>query len=139
MTYKQSRRIFLQKTALLTGGLFLGSHFPDIRALANDQDNVAETIRLGIIGSGSRGQYLMTHINLIPGIEIVAVCDNYKPNLDKGVEMTGGKAEAFTDYRNLLEKNDIDGVVIATPLHLHAVMSIDSLKSGYHVFCEKVN
>ncbi len=137
MTYKQSRRIFLQKTALLTGGLFLGSHFPDIKALANDQDNVASSVRLGVIGTGSRGQYLMTHINLIPGIEIVAVCDNYQPNLDKGVEMTGGKAEAFTDYRLLIEKNDIDGVIIATPLHLHAKMSIDSLKAGLHVFCEK--
>ncbi|MBN1388655.1 MAG: Gfo/Idh/MocA family oxidoreductase [Bacteroidales bacterium] len=137
MTYKQSRRIFLQKTALLTGGLFLGSHFPDIRTLANDQENMANTVRLGIIGSGSRGQYLMTHINLIPGIEIVAVCDNYQPNLDKGVEMTGGKAEAFNDYRKLLEKKNIDGVIIATPLHLHAVISIDSLKAGFHVFCEK--
>ncbi|MEA1887212.1 MAG: Gfo/Idh/MocA family oxidoreductase [Bacteroidota bacterium] len=137
MTNKQSRRIFLQKTALLTGGLFLGSHFPDVRALAGDQENVADTVRLGIIGSGSRGQYLMTHINLIPGIEIVAVCDNYPPNLDKGVQMTGGKAEAFVDYRNLLKRGDIDGVIIATPLHLHAIMSIDSLKAGLHVFCEK--
>ena len=137
MTYKQSRRIFLQKTALLTGGLFLGSHFPDLEALANDQDNVASNVRLGVIGTGSRGQYLMSHINLIPGIEIVAVCDDYQPNLDKGVEMTGGKAETFTDYRQLIEKNNIDGVIIATPLHLHAIMSIDSLKAGLHVFCEK--
>jgi predicted dehydrogenase len=137
MTYKQSRRIFLQKTALITGGLFLGSHFPDIRTLASDQDDVTGKVRLGIIGSGSRGQYLMTHINLIPGIEIVSVCDNYQPNLDRGIEMTGGRAEAFDDYRKMLEKNNMDGVVIATPLHLHAVMAVDSLKAGVHVFCEK--
>ncbi|MFO7853198.1 MAG: Gfo/Idh/MocA family protein [Bacteroidota bacterium] len=137
MTNKQSRRIFLQKTALLTGGLFLGAHFPDVRVLAGDQEEVADIVKLGIIGSGSRGQYLMTHINLIPGIEIVAVCDNYQPNLDRGVQMTGGNAEAFVDYRKLLERDDIDGVIIATPLHLHAVMSIDSMRAGLHVFCEK--
>ncbi len=137
MTYKQSRRIFLQKTALITGGLFLGSHFPDLRALAQEQGGSAQNVNLGLIGSGSRGQYLMDHINLIPGIEVVAVCDNYSPNLERGVQMTGGKAEAFIDYRKLLEKKDIDGVIIATPLHLHSVMSIDALKAGLNVFCEK--
>lgn len=137
MTYKQSRRIFLQKTALLTGGLFLGSHFPDIRAMVREKVTPADTIRLGVIGTGSRGQYLMSHLNLIPGIQLVAVCDDYQPNLDRGVEMTGGKAQAYTDYRNMLERNDIDGIIIATPLHLHAVITIDSLKAGKHIFCEK--
>jgi len=137
MTYKQSRRIFLQKTALITGGLFLGSHFPDLRAMAEQQGGSGQSVNLGLIGSGSRGQYLMDHINLIPGVEVVAVCDNYQPNLEQGIQMTGGKAEAFTDYRKLLEKKNIDGVIIATPLHLHSVMSIDALKAGLNVFCEK--
>ena len=137
MTYKQSRRIFLQKTALITGGLFLGSHLPDLRTLAADQGETTEEVKLGLIGSGSRGQYLMDHLNLIPGIEVVAVCDNYQPNLTMGVQKTGGKAEAFTDYRKLLERRDIDGVIIATPLHLHSLMSVDALQAGLHVFCEK--
>ena len=137
MTYKQSRREFLQKTALVTGGLFLGAHFPDPVILARDPVNATERVRLGLIGSGSRGQYLMDHINLIPGVDVVAVCDNYQPNLDSGIKKTGGKAEAFSDYRKLLEKKDVDGVIIATPLHLHSLMSIDALRAGLHVFCEK--
>jgi len=137
MTDKQSRRLFLQKTALITGGLFLGSHFPDIRTLAADKHDLSGSIRLGLIGSGSRGQHLLSYINLIPGIDVVAVCDNYKPNLKQGVQMAGQTAEAFADYRALLEKTDIDGVIIATPLYLHSVMSVDALRAGKHVFCEK--
>lgn len=137
MTYRQSRRDFLQRTALVTGGLILGSHFPDIRTLAASQDGPQEIVRLGIIGTGSRGQYLMNHLNLIPGVEIVAVCDNYGPNLERGVQMTGGKATQFTDYRKLLEMDGMDGLIIATPLHLHSVMTVDALQSGLHVFCEK--
>jgi predicted dehydrogenase len=137
MTYKQSRREFLQKAGLVTGGLFLGTHFTDPLILAREQVNTGNRVRLGLIGSGSRGQYLMDHINLIPGVDVVAVCDNYPPNLDMGVQKTGGKAEAFSDYRKLLEKRDVDGVIIATPLHLHSLMSIDALRAGLHVFCEK--
>ena len=137
MNEKQSRRIFLQKTALITGGLFLGSHFPDIKTLAADQHDLSASIRLGLIGSGSRGQHLLSYINLIPGVDVVAVCDNYKPNLRQGVQMAGNTAEAFADYRALLEKADIDGVIIATPLYLHSVMSVDALRAGKHVFCEK--
>lgn len=137
MIYKQSRRDFLQKTALITGGLFLGSHFPDLKAQSVIEGGNGKIVRLGLIGSGSRGQYLMTHINLIPGVEVVAVCDNYQPNLNKGVEMTGGKAEPFDDYSKLLDKDDIDGIIIATPLYLHSVMAVDALNAGLHVFCEK--
>lgn len=137
MAYKQSRRLFLQKAALITGGLALGSHFPDLRLLAADQGETGGKVRLGLIGSGSRGQYLMDHLNLIPGTEVVAVCDNYQPNLDSGIQKTGAKAEAFTDYRRLLEKRDMDGVIIASPLHLHSLMSVDALHAGFHVFCEK--
>lgn len=137
MNDKQSRRAFLQKTALISGGLFLGSHFPDVRALAAEQDETAAGVKLGVIGTGSRGKYLMRHINLIPNVDIVAVCDNYAPHLEEGVRLTGGRAEAFSDYRKMLSGSSIDGVIIATPLYLHSVMTVDALKAGKHVFCEK--
>lgn len=137
MSNKQSRREFLLKTSVATGGLFLGSHFPDLKVMAQQGNAASDTVRLGIIGVGSRGTYLFRHINQVPGVELVAVCDDYSKAVETGVQLSGGKAEAFSDYRKLLEKKDVDAVVIATPLFLHARMAIDALRAGKHVFCEK--
>ncbi len=101
------------------------------------EQNCAQHVRLGIIGVGSRGQKLMLHLQQIPDCEITAICDNYPPNLYEGKRITAGKAWAAEDYRKLLELSNLDGVVIATPLHLHASMTIDALQAGKHVFCEK--
>ncbi|MBN2011802.1 Gfo/Idh/MocA family oxidoreductase [candidate division KSB1 bacterium] len=94
-------------------------------------------IRLGIIGIGSRGAKLLLHLQLIPEAEIVAVCDDYYPHLTNAKQLTKGTARTFSDYHELLALPDLDGVVIATPPHLHAAMTIDALKAGKHVFCEK--
>lgn len=99
--------------------------------------NSFDTVRLGIIGVGSRGQKLMMHLQQIPDCEITAICDNYLPNLYEGKRLTDGKAWATEDYRKLLELDNVNGVVIATPLHLHASMTIDALQAGKHTFCEK--
>lgn len=137
MDNRQTRREFLQRAAIATGGLFLGSHFPDLGSLTAARGASSDTVRLGIIGVGSRGQYLFMHLNRIPGVEVVAICDDYEPNLKKGYQMSGEKAEQFEDYRALLEKKDIDGVVIATPLYLHSQMAVDALHADKHVLCEK--
>ena len=137
MDNRQSRREFLQKAAIATGGLFLGSHFPDLGSLTAARTGPSDMVRLGIIGAGSRGQYLYMHLNQIPGVEVVAICDDYEPNLSKGYRMSGENAEQFEDYRALLDKKDIDGVVIATPLYLHSQMTVDALHADKHVLCEK--
>ncbi|MBD3288488.1 gfo/Idh/MocA family oxidoreductase [candidate division KSB1 bacterium] len=99
--------------------------------------NPSDRVRLGIIGTGSRGRVLMLHLQQIPNCEITAICDNYPPNLYEGKRITSGKAWQTGDYRRLLELDHLDGVIIATPLHLHAQMTVDALQSGKHVFCEK--
>lgn len=137
MDNKQSRREFLLKASLATGGLFMGSHFPDLKALASTPGAASDSVRLGIIGVGSRGGYLFRHINQIPGVEVVAVCDDYNGALDAAYTLSGNKAEKYSDYRKLLEKKDLDAVVITTPLYLHSQMTVDALHAGKHVFCEK--
>ena len=137
MNIKQSRREFLLRTSAAAGGLFLGSHFPDLKVMAQQGNATSDTVRLGIIGVGSRGTYLFRHINQVPGVEVAAVCDDYPVAVEKGIQLSEGKAEAFSDYRKLLEKKDLDAVVITTPLFLHASMAIDALRAGKHVFCEK--
>ena len=72
----------------------------------------------------------------IPHAQIVAVCDNYAPNLQQALELCPD-AKSYTDYRKLLESKDIDGVIISTPLNWHAPIVLDALAAGKHVFCEK--
>ncbi len=66
-----------------------------------------------------------------------AVCDVYEPNLQKGLEAAGGKAKTYTEYKQLLENKDIDAVIIATPDHWHAQMTIDAVAAGKDVYVEK--
>src|SRR5436189_5342226 len=106
---------------------------PAIRRVtaANDQ------IQYGFIGTGSRGQYLLEHINQTDRGRCVAVCDVYDPNLKKGAETAGSNPKTFKDYRELLSQKDVDCVYIATPLYLHFPVTRDALLAGKHVFCEK--
>jgi len=95
-------------------------------------------VNIGFIGTGTQGQTLLQRLVRIPGVRVAAVCDVYPPHLARGQQMAGPHAATYRDYRKLLERKDIDAVIIATPLHLHAPMTIDALQAGKHVFCEKL-
>jgi predicted dehydrogenase len=72
----------------------------------------------------------------MPNAEIVALCDNFPPNLQEASDLAPW-ARTYTDYRQLLESRDMDGVIIATPLYQHPQQTLDALEAGKHVFCEK--
>ena len=95
-----------------------------------------EKARVALIGSGSRGQYHIHMLREIPHAELVAICDDYTPNLEAAWALCPS-ARKYSDYRKLLEAEDIDGVIIATPLGSHARITLDALAAGKHVFCEK--
>ena len=133
---KVERRDFLKTFSLVAGGSVLAAS-PWLGFL-NAQDNeTLSKVKLGIIGTGSRGSLLTRHLLSIPSVEIVACCDNYPPNLENARQLIGERARGFSDYRELLKMDEVQGVVIAVPPHEHARLSIDALKSGKHVFCEK--
>lgn len=92
--------------------------------------------RVALIGTGSRGQYHIHMLRGIPHARLVALCDNYLPNLEAAAALAPD-ALRYTDYRELLSNPDIDGVIIATPLGAHARITLDALSAGKHVFCEK--
>lgn len=96
-----------------------------------------ERIRLGIIGSGGRGTYLMREANKIGGIEWVAVCDAWDERRDKAAEITGAAVARDSDYRRLLDRKDVDGVFVATFDHLHAQLTVDACRAGKDVYVEK--
>jgi predicted dehydrogenase len=73
----------------------------------------------------------------ISGAQCVATCDIYPPNQKKGIETAGSNPQLYEDYRRVLDRKDIDAVLVATPLCLHASMLLDTLSAGKHVFVEK--
>jgi predicted dehydrogenase len=95
-----------------------------------------DTVRLGLIGAGQRGTYLLDAAEKAGSYQIVAVSDVYAPNRDAIKERSGGLASTHLDYRELLLK-DIDAVIIASPDHWHVQMAVDALKAGKDVYLEK--
>jgi predicted dehydrogenase len=98
---------------------------------ANDQ------VQFGMIGTGSRGSYLLKHLKSIDNGRCVALCDVQPQNLEHGVQTIGNKPKTFQDYRELLVQNDVDAVFVTVPLFLHFPITRDVLTAGKHVFCEK--
>ena len=96
-----------------------------------------DRIRLGVIGCGGRGMHLVNMANIAGGVEWVAVCDAWDVRRDKAADTVGKPVEKYADYRKLLERKDVDGVIIATLDHLHAPMSIDACRADKDVFVEK--
>ncbi len=133
------RRRFLARLAGVVAGSTVLSALPWVAPLrAQPVGNAAsDRVRIGVIGTGSRGTLLLQYLLRTPGVEVVALCDDYPPHLAAAMTAAGGKPRVYTDYRKLLDLRDLDGVVIATPLHLHAPMCLDALSAGKHVFCEK--
>ena len=114
------------------------SLFPWLQSCSDQakQEVKGEKARIGIIGTGSRGCFHIKHLVQMPNVEVVALCDNYRPHLEDAAQYYP-KAKLYDDYRRLLEQRDVEGVIIATPLYLHAPMTLDALSAGKRVFCEK--
>lgn len=96
-----------------------------------------DTIRLGVIGTGIIGFYNIRSALTVPGVELAAVCDLYDGRLIRAKEEFGQDIITTRDYREILSRPDIDVVLIATPDHWHDVISIDAMKAGKAIYCEK--
>ncbi len=96
-----------------------------------------DRIRLGFIGVANRGGQLIKSFLTHDDISAVAVCDVHKPTLEAARQRAGGGADAYGDFRRVLDREDIDAVVIASPDHWHAIMTIGACKAGKDVYVEK--
>ena len=127
-----SRREFLKGSALAAAGATVFSGLAPARALgANDR------IRVGVLGSGHRARYVMELFQKVPDFELVAVCDVYAPARAKALEVAGPSAQAYSDYREVLDRKDIDAVLIGSPDHWHKQMLIDAVNAGKDAYLEK--
>jgi predicted dehydrogenase len=129
-----SKDMTRRQAAQVTGGaavaLAAAPYFSSVKAANN-------VVNYAVIGTGGRGQYHIQHFNGIDGGRCVAVCDIDQANLDKAKQLSRDKPEGYKDYHAVLARNDVDAVLIATPLFAHFPVTRDALLAGKHVFCEK--
>lgn len=90
-----------------------------------------------MIGCGGRGIPLIKQINRTPNSELVAVCDPDTARMENATEVAGNKPAKIRDYRKLLERKGIDGVIVASPNYWHALHTIHACEAGKDVYVEK--
>jgi predicted dehydrogenase len=129
MTDQVNRRAFIGKT--VAGSIAAGTMLSTAtRALgANDRLVVA------LIGCGRQGRYDMEDM-IRHGARVAAVCDVYQPNLQQALQRAPG-ADAVQDFRRILDRKDVDAVIIGAPDHWHALMTVMACQAGKDVYVEK--
>lgn len=128
MTVNITRRTFIQESSIAVAAA--GA------VLAQNKANASDRVRLGIIGTANRGGQLIDALAPHGDAEIVAFCDVHGAALKKWRESFPA-ADFYGDYRRILERDDIDAVVIATPDHWHALQTIHACDAGKDVYIEK--
>ena len=133
MTVSVHRRDFLRRAGSTVGaGIAMYGLSRSARVLgANDK------VLVGVIGTGRMGMDNLEDFAKQPDVEIAAVCDVYRPNLDQALKATNGKAQTHKDFREILDRKDIDVVVVATPDHWHALPAVLACQAGKDVYVEK--
>jgi len=144
MTTQSSRRKFIRQiggaSLLLAAGQVkvIGSESTGTRA-SNRVYPVGpnDKIRIATIGMGIMGNVDTDSALRVPGVELVAACDLYKGRLARVKEKYGSNVYTTQDYRELINRKDIDAVIIATSDNWHSRITVDALNSGKAVYCEK--
>jgi len=126
MNLPLNRRQFLTRSTFAAAGVWLTSSAPAVVS-------PNERLNLGIIGTAHRAGDDLHHVS---SENIVALCD-VDANYLAAAKMNYPKAATYRDFRKMLERSDLDAIVIGTPDHTHAVTAVASLQSGRHVYCEK--
>ena len=123
------RRAVLAGTATATAGLVA----PVSRGQSPRRRSPNEKLNIGVVGVAARGR---SNLNGVLSENIVALCDIDQQRLDGAAKLLP-QAARYTDFRKLLERNDLDAVVVSTPDHTHALPVVGALQAGLHVYCEK--
>lgn len=121
-----TRRTFLKQAAMGTAAMAL----PGAVLGANDR------VRVAMIGVGDRGTQLLEQVIAVPNVELVAMADVYSRRRDEAKKKVA-TIQTFSDYRRVLDMKDIDGVIVASPLHMHMRHFLDTLAAGKDLYSEK--
>jgi predicted dehydrogenase len=96
-----------------------------------------DRVQVGFIGFGLIGAQHVFDFKNQKDVDLAAMCDVYQPRLEQGVAATGQTAKPYTDFRKLLENKDLQAVVVSTPDHWHALITIMACGAGKDVYVEK--
>jgi predicted dehydrogenase len=138
-----SRRQFLKGVAAVVGGAAIAPYVVPASALGEEgRPPPSDRIAMAIIGVGPRGTGVMGHFLRMADVQWIAVCDcrEERQKAGKGVvDKHYGNADCapYTDFRELLARADLDGLLIATKCHWHALASMYAAKAGKDMYCEK--
>src|SRR5258707_6694994 len=125
---ENTRRDFIKQSALGTAAMLV---YPSSSVLgANDR------VRVAMIGVGGRGEDLLKQVLRVPNAQLVAIADVYTHRRDEAKRMAPG-IQTLDEYRRLLDMKDIDGIIVASPLHIHARHFQDALAAGKDLYSEK--
>jgi predicted dehydrogenase len=127
-----TRREFLAASAVAAA-----SQAPDQAKSEPKRVAPGEKVVLGFIGVGGMGTGLIDIFKSFPDVSIAAVCDVYEPHARRAQSASGGSPEVYGDFRRVLDRKDIDAVVIATPDHWHGITAIMACQAGKDIYCEK--
>src|SRR4051812_38272315 len=127
-----NRREWLETMGVTAAAAAAAGHTATAKGFAAN-----ETITVGCIGTGGRCRRLMQSLATIPGVKIAAVCDIWDFHLAEGKKLAEANAFSTKDYRALLDRKDIDAVVIGTPDHWHVPITVDACAAGKDVYVEK--
>lgn len=134
-----NRRNFLRAASAVSAGTLV----PGMHLLAAQESEPAKPvaandhIQIALIGAGGQGMYDTKTAVQVPGVKLVAVADCYNGRLARSKEIWGDDTFTTRDYNEILARKDIDAVIIGTPDHWHKRASIDAMKAGKDVYCEK--
>ena len=143
---KNSRRSFITN---VTKGVIGASMIPTIITAKDRRVHLEELIRkqqsfspndqvqIALIGSGGMGVADTVTCLTVPGVKLVAVCDLYDGRLEQAKKRWGNDIYTTKDYKEILDRKDVDAVIIATPDHWHKDISVAAMNKGKHVYCEK--
>ena len=115
----------------------VASAFPHITIGNTSFKSNDEPVRIALIGRGGMGAGNANTALQVPGVKLVAVCDLYDVRLQAAKNNWGDHIVTTRKYEDILSRSDVDAVIVATSDHWHQKISIDAMKAGKHVYCEK--
>lgn len=143
--HSNSRRKFLQQIGA-SGLLVAGSPFSSLAAAEKAEERILrydrkiianDKIRIGVIGYGVQGHFDLSTALKVPGVELAGICDLYTGRIENAKELHGKELFTTRNYKELLDRPDIDAVLVCTTDCWHARIVTDALAKGKHVYCEK--
>ena len=135
-----TRRNFMKMAGSATAGTMIGAQVHTLAVAqteAQAQRSANDYIQIALIGAGGQGQGDTRTALQVPGVKLVAVADCYDGRLEHSKEMWGNDIFTTRDYHEVLARKEVDAIIIGTPDHWHKQISVDAMKAGKDVYCEK--